>query len=231
MDLEVYCDESRPELFKSQPPGDYYVLIGSLWILREHRSSYKNQIGFLRKRHNLYGEFKWKRVSPSKLEFYLDLVRFFFDQADSMRFRVIVLRADELDVVRFHNSDNELMFYKFYYQVLHHWILDFNYYKIFLDAKTNRLHNRIRTLEHCLRNANLSSRVDVQALPSHQVPLLQLADILIGAVSYKFHGNPASKAKMAVVEEIERRLGHEIGPTFRSEEKFNVFRFKSGGGW
>jgi len=51
-----------------------------------------------------------------------------------------------------------------------------------VDTKTNRLHSRIQTLEKCLRHANLSSLVQVQALPSHEVDLLQLVDVLTEAV-------------------------------------------------
>jgi hypothetical protein len=231
MNFDVYCDESGQELFGTRAPGEHYVLIGSLWVRAENRKVYKEYIKQLRSEHKVGGEFKWKRVSPSRLNFFLELVRFFFEQRDEMRFRVIVLRADEMDAVRFHESDNELMFYKFYYQVLHHWILDFNRYRVFVDTKTNRLHSRIRTLEKCLKYTNLSSLVEVQALPSHEVDLLQLVDVLTGAVSYKFHKRDTSAAKLRVLAEIERHLGKEITPTLRSEDKFNVFRFQAGGGW
>ena len=229
MDFEVYCDESRQDLFRSRAPGENYVLIGGIWIKAEARQAHKQAIRELRERHNLPGEFKWNRVSPSRLNFYTDLVRLFFER--EMRFRVIVLRADELDATKFHQSDEELMFYKFYYQLLHHWVLDNNGYRFFLDTKTNRVHGRIETLRDCLANANITSTVDVQVLPSHELDLIQLAVVLIGAVGYKLHGTSTSEAKLAVVAEIERRLRRQIGPTLKSEEKFNVFRCRPGGGW
>lgn len=231
MNFEVYCDESGQEFFKTRPHGEHYTLIGSLWIRAENRKDYKDYIIGLRRKHKVGGEFKWKRVSPSRLAFFLELVEFFFAQKDEMRFRVIVLRADEMDAVRFHESDNELMFYKFYYQVLHHWIMDFNSYRVFVDTKTNRLPSRLTTLERCLNCSNISSLVKVQALPSHELEMLQLVDVLIGAVSYKFHKRTSSHAKLMVLREIERWLGREIAPTWRSENKFNVFLFQSGGGW
>ncbi len=229
MDFEVYCDESRQELFKSLPPGDNYVVIAGLWIQACDRPPLKKAIRELRQRCGVYGEFKWNRVSPSRAGFYRDLVRLFFSV--EARFRALVLRADELDAVRFHQADSELMFYKFYYQLLHYWILDFNTYRIFVDTKTNRAHDRLKTLQRCLSNANLSAVVEVQALPSHQVDLIQLADVLMGAVSYKFHRSGTSRAKWEVVQEIEGRLGREIGSTSRAEDKFNIFRFRPGGGW
>lgn len=232
MNFEIYCDESRQDLFHTKPPGEHYVLIGGIWIKKDKRSEYKEAIKALRRKHNLRGEFKWKRVSPSRMDFYRELVDFFFDEsADDMRFRVLVLRAEEMDAARFSQSDNELMFYKFYYQLLHHWILDCNDYTIFLDSKTNRRRDRLKTLRQCLQNSNLTSKVSIQALPSRQVDLLQLTDVLIGAVGYRFHGETKSSAKTEIITSIEKRVGRQISPTTKAEEKFNVFRFRPGGGW
>ncbi len=231
MDFEVYCDESRQELFRCKKPNSTeYVLIGSLWLEASKREEYKNEIKKLRLEHNLRGEFKWQKVSPSRKNFYLQLIHLFFDS--DMRFRVIVLAASELDSVKFHQADDELMFYKFYYQLLHHWILDRNTYRIFVDVKTNRVHNRLKTLKDVLSNANLLSNIlQVQALPSCEVDFLQLVDVLIGAVSYSFHNRNRNPVKLQVIEKIEKSLGHPIQSTRKSEEKFNVFRFQPTGGW
>ncbi|HEX7344600.1 MAG TPA: DUF3800 domain-containing protein, partial [bacterium] len=175
MNFEIYCDESGQEKFKDPQAGSHYTLIGGLWVKAELRDQFKSEIKGIRQKFNLLGEFKWKNVSPSRLGFYREVVKSFF--ANDMRFRVLVLRSDEMDSVRFHESDNELMFYKFYYQLLHHWILDFNQYRIFLDTRTNRLHNRLKTLQNCLNASNLMSSVTFQALPSKQVDLIQLADV------------------------------------------------------
>ncbi len=232
MDFEIYCDESRQELFRTRRAAQgVYVIIGGIWIEAKKRTYYKNLIHQLRERYRVYGEFKWNRVSPSRLDFYLDLVRLFF--REEMRFRCIVLALDEMDAVQFHEADEELMFYKFYYQLLHPWILDLNRYRIFVDMKTNRIPDRLRTLKRVLSNANLSSEIlDVQALPSKEVDLIQLTDVLIGAVGYAFHNLRTSDAKRCVVGEIERFLPyHRIQSTWKGEEKFNVFRFRPGGGW
>lgn len=229
MDFEVYCDESNPEFFKSRPPGKNYVLIGGVWTRAEDRASHKAAVNSIRERHRALGEFKWNRVSPSRVEFYTDIVKWFFS-AGEVRFRAIVLQADELDD-RLHQYDNELAFYKFYYQVIHHWILDHNSYRVFVDTRTNRLHDRLKTLEQCLNYSNLTSSVTVQALPSDELDLIQVADVLIGAVGYKFHGRHESSAKSRVVKAVEDEIGHEIRPTAKTEEKFNVFRFRGGGGW
>lgn len=231
MDLEIYCDESRQDYFYSRDQSDnLFVLIGGLWIGAEKRQYYKDRIKGLRATHNVWGEFKWNRVSTSRIQFYLDLVNLYFEE--SIRFRCLLLPVQQLHAIHFHEADNELMFYKFYYQLLHHWLIDFNRYRIFLDLKTNRLQNRIRTLEKVLRNAHPASEIlSVQALPSNQVDLLQLADLMIGAVGYKFHGCTTSEAKLMVIERIEQNLGHRITPTSREVKKFNIFKFMPSRRW
>ena len=232
MRFEVYCDESQQDLFAgSSGHGSQRVVLGGLWIEADSRKHLKETIADLRRKHNLLGEFKWTRVSPSRKEFYTELVDLFF-ACDEARFRAVVLRADELDAVQFHGGDAELMFYKFYYLLLNQWILAANTYRIFLDTKTNRIRQRLPKLHDVLASANRFSVVEqVQALPSKEVDLLQLADVLIGAVSYRLHDRKASASKLCVAQEIEHHIGHPIGCTGCAETKLNVFCWHSGGGW
>lgn len=231
MRIEAYCDESRQDYMARENVEDgRYVLIGSLWLETDKRRLIKDEIRKLRQHHNVPGEFKWTRVSPSRLEFYKQLVDLFF--AAPLRFRCIVLPANQLDAITFHGGDNELMFYKFYYLMLQAWILDFNTYRFFLDMKTNRVHQRLPKLKAVLQNSNRFANVEVvQALPSQQVDLLQFADVLIGAVGYRFHGAGTSTAKWALVRHIEAHLGQRIAPTSKREERFNIFLWRPGGGW
>ena len=231
MDIEIYCDESRQEHFYTSPPvANQYVLIGGIWIEANKRHIYKEKIKTIREIHNVMGEFKWKRVSPSKIDFYFDLVNLFFEE--SIRFRCIVLPTEHLNVVKFHDNDHELMFYKFYYQFIVHWLNEFTNYRIFLDLKTNRIQNRIKSLKRILKFANPAANIlDVQSLPSDQLDLLQLADLFIGAVGYKFHGLKNSESKLALIKKIEEHLKHPIEPTSRDIKKFNIFKFTPSRRW
>lgn len=232
MKYEVYCDESRQEYF-SRPIYEIenkFVMIGGIWIKAEERELIKSHIKDIRAKHNLFGEFKWNRVSPSKINFYKDIIQLFFHQ--EIRFRCLVLPAEKLDRVEYHGDDAELMFYKFYYLMLHHWIYDSNSYSIFVDQKTNAQSNRINELRRILRNANLFATVeDVQALPSNEVDLLQLADILIGAVGHHFNADGNSEAKKSIIELIEFNIGHKIQPTSKNVNKFNIFKWRPERKW
>lgn len=230
MEFEVYCDESSPEVLWDKSANKYLVL-GSIWIPAAFREELKRAIKAIKKEHNYRNEIKWNKVAPSSFEFYKALVRYFFN-TECIRFRGIIVEADKVDMVKFHNDDSELSFYKFYYQLLHHWILDFNEYSIFIDHKVNKDLNRVHHLKDVLNKANLFSSIEnLQALPSHELLGIQLADFLMGALNGKVNGKVTSTGKLGIIKEIETLLKHEIAPTPKAEEKFNVFKINLEGGW
>jgi Protein of unknown function (DUF3800) len=233
MKFEVYCDESLPDLFTSQKPRAKYLMIGALWLPADLREEAKAKIARLRERHNVHGEMKWRKISPSRADFYAEVIDLFFAYGLDMRFRCIAVDHKKTNLDHFHDGDSELGFYKFYYQLLHHWILDFNEYTIFCDLKSNRSPTRLAELRKVLSNANLSSDIaNVQPLPSGQLVLMQVCDILLGAASSRLNfETPSSPAKLKIVERVERSLGHRIKSTWKSEEKFNVFKIDLKGGW
>lgn len=233
MKFEVYCDETLPDLFTSGKPPGRYLMIGSLWLPADLREGVKDRIDELRQRHEVHGEMKWRKVSPSKAAFYTDLVDLFMSFGLDLRFRCIAVDHQAMNL-GLHNGDAELGFYKFYYQVLHHWILDQNEYTVFCDLKRNRDRARLHTLRRVLNNANRTSIIrDVQSLPSPEVVLLQLCDVLLGAASARINERTdLGAAKEGVIAHLERRLNRaRLGPTQKSEEKFNIFKIRLGGGW
>ena len=233
MKFDVYCDESRPDLLSSHKPKAAFMVIGSLWLHTEDRSRFKDEIHELRDRHKIGGEFKWGKISPSRESFYSDLVDWFFAQGERLRFRCIAVDREKVNLKLYHDDDQELGFYKFYYQMLHHWILDFNEYNVFLDFKSNRRRDRLPVLQRCLSLANLSSRItSLQSIRSNESVLLQLADVLTGAASWRLNDHEREESvKMAVVNRIETHLGRPLKPTHKGEQKFNIFRIDLHGGW
>jgi hypothetical protein len=232
MDIEVYCDESGIEALTNKD-AHKYIAIGGIWIAANKRVALKNGLSAIKARHKIRGEFKWNKLSPAYFDFYKELVDFFFNSY-FIRFRVILIEAKKTNEYTFHNSDIELEFYKFYYQLIHHWILDFNDYNVFLDLKVNRNKERLKDLHKVLSNANLSSAINqVQGLPSEQSLGIQLADLLTGMVAAKFNGEITSKAKLDLISYVENTYlkGKPIAHTPKWEEKLNVFVINLQGGW
>lgn len=233
MKFEVYCDESRPDLLGSSNPQARFMVIGSLWLAADERNGFKEAVHDLRNRHRVGGEFKWQKVSPSRMEFYKELVKWFHEQNDRLRFRCIAVDRDQVDLKLHHENDQELGFYKFYYQLLHHWILDCNEYAIFLDFKSNRRRDRLQVLRRCLDQSNLSSVVDkLQAVRSEESVLIQLADVLTGMAACRLNDQVRTgSAKAEVLDRFEHLRGDVIKPTPKGEQKFNVFQINLRGGW
>ena len=233
MKFDVYCDESRPDLLSSAHPSARFMVIGSLWLATEDRQTFKDEIHSIRNKHRIGGEFKWQKISPSKAAFYNELVEWFCAKGDRLRFRCIVVEHQKINLMRFHDGDQELGFYKFYYEMLHQWILDFNEYAVFCDLKRNRTRDRLPILMQCLNNTNLTSVTkSVQAVPSEESVLIQLTDVLTGTAAARLndmlkpHG-----AKANLVSHLEGCLRRRIQRTYWSEQKFNVFVINLQGGW
>lgn len=230
MNFEVYCDESGLEAL-TRKEAHKYTAIGSIWMPAEFRDTFKTEVKAIKENHNVKGELKWQKVSPAYLTLYADIINYYFDKSE-LRFRVIIIESKTVDNIRFNDKDAELGFYKFYYQLLHHWIFDFNSYNIFIDYKVNRNKGRVKILKKVLDASNITSEIQqVQALHSHQSSGIQLADILTGLVASKFNNEYTSKAKGKLIEVAESRLKKIIAPTSKWDEKFNVFKINLQGGW
>ena len=231
MKFEIYCDESSIEAVYTKA-AQAFAAIGGIWMPADFRDQFKEDVKAINESFKIRGEFKWNKVSPSYFDYYLSLLDYFF-QNDNLRYRCILLESEKIDNYKFHRGDSELGFYKFYYQLLHHWILDFNDYNIFIDLKVNRDRHRLKTLCDVLNNANLTSVItQVQGLPSEQSLGIQLADFLTGLSTAKFNNQTTSEAKLKLIERVESEyLKTAISPTPRSESKFNIFKINLKGGW
>ncbi len=233
MEIDVYCDESHPDLFASRDSVFSYLVIGGIWAARDNRSRFKAELHELRDKHHYGGEFKWQKASGSKVEFYLDLVEWFFAQGDELRYRCVVVDKRRVDLARYHDGDQELGFYKFYYQLLKHWIRPGNAYQVFVDFKTNRRRDRLWDLRQCIEHACVESTIPlVQAVRSEESVLIQMADFLTGAVSASLNESvEGSASKWRLITEIEAKIGGGIRATGQWEKKFNVFVIQPHGGW
>jgi len=106
----LYADESRQQ-------GHRCMLYGLLLIPRgEAEQELRQQCDQLREQHRWgHGEFKWEKVSRSKLDIYKEFVDLFFACA-SAEFRCLVVDKSKIKYNAFHQGDAETAFYEFYYR-------------------------------------------------------------------------------------------------------------------
>lgn len=225
MDIKnIYCDESCHLRSQHVP-----MVLGALLVPASRVRFHRDAIRQIKHRHGIkpYCKMKWTGVSASKLTAYLELVDYFFDHND-LRFRVLVAKGkDELDHVAFRQTYDE-WYYKMYFSMLHPIISVNHKNRIYLDIKDTRGYAKVNKLHDILCSTELDfdhSLIErVQEIRSHEVGLMSLVDVLIGAVSYCARNLTTSAAKQAVVRRIQERSGLSLErSTLLGAQKVNVF--------
>lgn len=227
--INIYCDESC----HLENDNHSVMVLGALRCPLEKSREIAVGVREIKRKHSIKPDFeiKWTKVSPGKMAFYLDLVDYFFDHHD-LRFRALVvpdksvLRHDDF------RQDHDTWYYKMYFLLLDVLVKTQCSYRIYLDTKDTRSGTKVAKLHEVLANnrhdysRQIVSRV--QTIRSHEVEMLQLADLLIGAVSYANRGLHKSEAKLALVERVREKSGYRLtSNTPRQENKFNVFVWRA----
>ena len=223
MKYEIYCDESCIEALYDKSAHEYTV-IGGVWIPADKRQEVKTLLKNIKMKYRKHGELKWNKIAPSSVDMYLEVINMFL-QLPFIRFRAICVKAADINHERFNNGNGEIGFYKFYFQLIQHWLLHDNEYLLFLDHKVNGYKHRVNELCHILNLASMANVLQAQALPSNQSILIQLADVLTGTVAATFNGN-VKGAKKQICDRLVEYIGHPIQGTGVTEDKFNVFEMK-----
>jgi hypothetical protein len=224
----VYCDESC----HLEHDEHKVMVLGGVWCLKTKVPELNVALRDIRKRHSLPPdlEIKWTKVSPAQVGFYLELVDFFFS-TDDLNFRALIvpdktiLRHDD------YNQTHDDWYHKMYYLMLRPIIEaqpDIARYHIYVDLKDTWSTVRFRKLHEVLSSTYYDftqAMIErVQPVRSHQVELLQLADLLVGIVSYTNRGLTTSQAKLALVERMRQRSGLQLThKTGLHARKVNLF--------
>lgn len=215
---------------------DYAMAIGGIWCPDNEKKQVFEGLRKIKAEHGIAAntEIKWNKVSPAKLPYYLDLVNYFFDNS-LLHFRVIVIPDKrKLKHERFRQTHDEF-YYKAYFNMLKTILDPVSRYNIYLDIKDTRGKEKVERLHEILSNShydfNRKMIGRIQQVRSHEVELLGLADLLIGALTYIHRGLDTSKAKLTLIERIRQRSGYTLlSSTLYRENKFNIFVWRADDG-
>lgn len=230
----IYCDES---CHLENDDSDIMVL-GSILVDERLKSNYFKQIRQIKVSHNIssWNEIKWTKVSNSRLDFYYALIDWFFES--EVYFRALVAKNKKsLDHSLYSNGDYDLWYYKMYFRLLDPLLEWGQEYKVFIDIKDTRGGARVSTLQQVLCNNiydwNGSVLKHIQQIHSHQSELLQICDLIIGAISYYHRGlydeNKQSAKNKIITYVIDKGIHLNINSS-KTEKKFNLFIWKPVGG-
>lgn len=227
MDYSIYCDETC----HLEHDNIKQMALGAVWCPSEKRADIFKQLRELKVKHGLKPtcELKWNAVSPSKIDYYLDVVDFFFTNQD-LHFRAVVI--PDKSNINLQGTSHDSLYYKLYFDLLKTIIDPKASYEVYLDIKDTRGQKKVNRLKAHLNESLYDFDRDVvkkiQQVRSHEVELVELSDFLVGAVCYANRGLTGSQAKLAVIAKIREKSGYNLlQSTLYKEDKVNIYIWKS----
>lgn len=227
--LNVYCDESC----HLENDRQRVMVLGAVWCPVEKAREISVRIREIKAKHGMKPDFevKWTKVSPARKGFYMDLLDYFFDD-DDLHFRTLVIPDKSRLRHGDFGQDHDAWYYKMYFDLLKVLLSSENRYRIYLDIKDTRSTEKVKKLHEVLCNSVYDFSCEiierVQNVHSHEVEMVQLADLLIGAVSYANRSLSGNAAKEALVERMRKRSGYSLTrTTLLREDKVNIFVWRA----
>ena len=214
--FNFYCDESC-HLENDKKP---FMLIAYTSSAYNQVKLHCDNIRALKLKHFIKGEIKWSALSKSQYPFYSELIDYFF--ATDLQFRAIVIDKSQLKHKEFAQSHDD--FYdKMYFQLLSKKIFPENNYNIYLDIKDTHSYKKAASLKEFL-NINFIAVRNLQIIRSYESELMQLTDVIMGAIGYYLKKESKVIAKNKIIEKIQ---AHSKLPLTESTpkiaDKFNLF--------
>lgn len=228
-EVNIYCDESN---HLQNSPVDIMVL-GAVFCLKRETNSINKEIREIKKRHGLSSEYemKWTKISEGKVNFFIDIIDYFFCN-DSLHFRGVLIDKKELNHEKF-NQTHDNWYYKMYFVLLKTVLDPTQKHYIYLDIKDTRGPEKIKKLHEVLCNNVYDFKRNiignVQQVRSHEIEILQITDLLIGALQFFKREDLRSSAKKSVMNRIKEMSGYDLDKsTLLKESKFNIFYWEGG---
>lgn len=223
---KIFCDESC----HLEHDGANIMVLGAIHCTAEKAIALTKHIKWLRHQHNYTPELKWNKLNKHQWPLYQDLIDMITSDTD-VRFKTtVVLNKDILDHHQYNAGSHNDFYYKMFYYTLRDFLKEGNEYRIYLDYMDTLGAEKTRKLCEVLQNG---TRWQLQAVAnvvqSYEVQLIQLCDLLIGAVAYRNRDDIEHKSaiKMQFVDYLESKLGYSLNNgTPPWEEQFNIFRFQ-----
>ena len=224
----IYCDESCHLMHNTGKA----MVFGALWCPIEKRHDIFKRIREIKQEFGFKDgfEIKWNKVSPAKVDFYQRIIDYFFDD-DDLHFRALVVPDKTILDHNAFNQDHDTFYFKMYFDLLKVILSPDCSYNIYLDIKDTRSQQKVDELRNVLRNSHYDYHDQIikkiQQVQSHEIELLQITDLLTGAIAYLHRGLNESAAKLKLIARIKNRSGYSLlKSTLYKEEKMNIFIWK-----
>lgn len=230
-EFKIFCDESNHLSYKDNPTLRSKVMVlGALKVPSSETIHINKIIKYLKHKYNHNREIKWTKLHLTQKKFYDELLEFFFSSVHMWFQAVLIPDKTILQHDVYNKGSHDLFYYKMYYQALRNLIDIDTQVKIYLDYKDTRSGTKIKELENVLCNKfKKSIDMKVFTIQSHESNIVQLVDLLIGAISYKARNDieHVSEIKNYIINKIEMLANIELDVgTPPWENKFNIFKIQ-----
>ncbi|MCE3048507.1 DUF3800 domain-containing protein [Helicobacter kayseriensis] len=232
MHYKIFCDESNHLKYKTKTNftlSSHIMVLGAICVPSSSMAFVNRYIKFLKHKYNYQKELKWTKLTFSQKQFYSELIDFFFDSVD-LRFQALVVpNKQELEHDKYNQGSQDIFYYKMFYYVLRNLLRTESRAEIYLDYKDTRCAPRMKELERVL--CHEYKQIKCFTVRSHESCLIQLTDLLIGAIAYKARDDidHMSKIKNYIVQKLEQKTNIQLEQgTPPWETKFNIFRIQLG---
>lgn len=220
----IYCDESC----HLENDGYDVMMLGAIWCPMDRVREIAVAIRDIKKKHGLkpHFEIKWTKVSSAKIDFYFDLLKYFFKE-DNLHFRALVVPDKSILNHAKYKQDHDTWYYKMYFDMLK-WIFSpDDEYNIYLDIKDTCSSEKTRKLHKVISNSlyDFDRKIvkKIQTVQSKEIEQVQLADLFIGAIGYVNRELKTSPAKVEIAQRLKTLSGYSLKQTtLIRETKFNL---------
>lgn len=229
--INIYCDESC----HLENDGQSAMTLGALSCTMDQRREISVRLREIKQRHGIpeSTEIKWGKVSPAKLEFYEAWIDYFFDD-DDLCFRAVVIPDKQVLQHDIRSQTHDDWYYKMLFTLIKVLLKPDKRHRIYIDLKDTHSGRKAAKLHDilCSNSYDFDRRIieRVQPVASHESELLQLCDLLIGAIGYTNRGLATSPAKLTLVERVKERSRLSLQrSTLLRATKINLLRWEGVG--
>jgi hypothetical protein len=209
---DIYIDESSQN-------GHRHLVLGGILVPTLEVTALVSEIMKARLPELPHGEMKWAKVSRTKLSAYKRVMDLFFsrDLADVAHFHSLVVDLTQQNNAAFNEGNREIGFNKEVFQLARKFgRLYPGRFHVYVDErKTDQRTEELRLMLNRHVHKTQPQRDwpyrRVQFRDSSATPILQVTDILTGAIAYKMNGHDkaenASPAKCELAEYVLSSAG------------------------
>ena len=190
-EYNLYCDKSGYLVYDSEPT----MAVGAISCPKALVPLITSDILYIKQRHQVYYPLRWSHFNSTKFNLYLDLLDYFLSN-DFLKFYGIIIPDKKKLYLNDQDFSDNLRYYTIYSRLCMPLINPEAYYNLYLSTTDIRSKSGIIRLRSELsRGFSQDCFKNIQTVRLFESELLQLANLIVGALTYKYRKQDGSIPK------------------------------------